>query len=194
MKKSLFLCIGLCLFLTSCASRVRDTLGYAPVIERQEKKHIVLSVNTFEDVRPDRPYIGDQKSILGIPIVEIVTEDDVPSWIRNALKMELKNAGYTILDKHAADGYRVEGKIMKAFTSVYFNHCGYMTIEIALKKGSEIIFQKTYEINKNDGFGLFEFASCTELLKCNLQEVCKSFIADANDYLLKPTPHESAVQ
>jgi len=187
---------GICISLVSCTTRVKDTLGYAPVIEQQGKNRIGLFVNTFNDVRTDKEYIGEGKNLFGIPIIEITTEDNVPNWVCNALKTELTHAGYSILDDMPAeDTYLIEGKIIQAFTSAYFGQSAYMTIEIFLKKGNETIFQKTYETHKNgDHLDLFEYATCTELLKYNLQEVCRNFIADTNEHLLKLSSQASAVQ
>lgn len=192
MKKSLFVCSVFCLCLTGCAT-VKDTLGYAPVIEQQKKNDIALCVNTFEDVRSDKKYIGEIRDLFGIPVGEITTEDNVPNWIRNALKLELTNAGYSILDASTTDNYLIEGKIIKVFTKGRFGHRGYMTVEISLKKGDEVLFQKTYDTAKKDGLGAYEYASCTEVLKYNLQEVCRNFISDANQHLLKLAP-KSAIE
>jgi len=193
MRKSLVLCCLFCLCFTGCAT-VKDTLGYVPVIEQQKKNDIALCVSTFEDARADKKYIGEVRDLFGIPVGEITTEDNVPNWIRNALKMELTNAGYSILDASSADNYLIEGKIIKAFTKVRFEHRGYMTLEISLKKGDELLFQKTYDTARNDGLGAYEYASCTEVLKYNLQEVCRNFIKDANQHLLNLAPHKPIVE
>jgi hypothetical protein len=185
MKNILLLIISIFCF-TACTTKA--PLGYTPVIEKQEENHISLKIEEFDDLRAEGQKIGALRNGFGMPIVKIITDESVPNWVTNAFKMELTNAGYSIVDTHSADSYLIEGKIIKAFASSYVLYHGSMVVEIFLKKNDQVIFQKIYKTHENGGANWIGQASmCAETLKYNLQEICKRFITDLNLHLKTPT-------
>lgn len=195
MKRSAILSAGLILCLTGCTT-VRDTLGYAPVIEQQENKHITLKIKEFKDLRTEGEQIAKIRNLYGMPIVKVTTKESIPNWVENALKMELSNAGYTIANSYGSEDYRIEGQVIKMFADGYFSYDACLVLNIALKKEDQVIFQKTYEATHDgqveDSEGKkqsFEYATFTERFKYDLQDICKHFIADINQHLLKSSNH-----
>lgn len=192
VTKSFFLLSGCAFFLASCSTTtVRDTLGYTPIIEQQGKNHISLQIEEFEDGRSEGQEIGKLKNLYGITVIKVTTGEDIPSWIREALRIELANAGYSTIEFGHSDGYRIEGKVNKVFADAYFNINGCVSVEISLKKGEEILFHKDYEFRNDQSVKFLdeksskvEYATVTETLKYDLQKVCKSLVADVDQYLL----------
>jgi hypothetical protein len=181
MKYLFFLFISSILCFTGCSTKT--SLGYSPVIQQQEKNHIDLTIGEFEDKREEGQQIGALRNIFGMPIIKIITDDNVPHWVMNAFKMELTNAGYSIVSSYPVS-YVIEGKIIKAYASTYFLYHGSMIVELSLKKNDQVIFQKIYETKENAGANWIAQASmCAEALKYNLQSICKSFIKDINQHL-----------
>ena len=61
-----------------------------------------------------------------------------------------------------------------------------MVEDLSLAKEGDILFQKTYKTNVNGGTNWIAQASmCAETLKYNLQEVCRQFVIDINEYFLE---------
>lgn len=182
------------LCLASCSpARVRDHLSYVPIVEPQDKKHISLAVEEFEDKRSNSKTIGDLKDVLGITLAEVTTTQSVPLWMMNAFKTELSNAGYLVVEPSSTESYSVKGKILKVFNRTRFKRDSCIVIDLALKRDQEIVFQKTYETHSNGQIECSEgdkkwteYATPGEGFKYNLQEICKEFTADVNKHLLAP--------
>lgn len=169
------------LTLTGCTTKAH--LGYHPVIPKKAANHITVDVATFDDARKQGQYVGALRNLYGMPIVKIHTDDSVPNWIADAFKVELGNAGYTILTNEDEADYTLEGKILHAFAHTYFIYHGKMHVQIALKDKDRIVFQKEYETNKSAGFNwVNSSAQCMNALEFNLQEVCTQFIEDFEQF------------
>ena len=184
MKIKYLLLLSMLFGLTGCSTKT--SLGYTPVIEAQAKNQICVTLEKFDDVRPKSQQIGALRNGLGMPIIRIVTEDNIPKWVENALEVELTNAGYSMVQGRGS--YIIEGKIIKVFASSYFIYHGCLIAEITLKKGDEVLFKKTYKNNEHAGINwIAQASSCAEALKLNLQKMCTQFIADINTELLEST-------
>jgi len=151
------------------------------VIPVQESKNIALQLKSFDDERKDKESVGSIRNLYGMPIITIKTDSDVPQWMSSALKAELTNAGYDVLDSAR---YVIEGKIKKVFSSTYFMYHGELLVDIALKSDGTVIFQKSYNTNKGGGINWIASPSqCMNTLERNLQTVCKQFINDLGEHL-----------
>jgi hypothetical protein len=200
MKNALFLFIGSMVCLTSCTGTVRESLAYHPVITQQKKNNISLKVEDFEDTRTQGQHIGTIKNLYGVPLYRITTEHNISNWVTDAIRLELANAGYSIVD--STDGYQVEGEINKVYTKGRFGINSYMVLSISLNKNGTTIFQKVYETKRDSSIecsdgnrNWVEYATHSEILKKNLQDVCTRFIADVNEHLLhssKRAPENTA--
>ncbi|NGX41224.1 MAG: hypothetical protein KR126chlam4_01063 [Candidatus Anoxychlamydiales bacterium] len=172
------------IFLSGCTSMIH--LGYTPAINKCETNNIALQVTTIDDQRTNKKTIGALRNLYGMPIVKIATNDNVPDWVTNALKLELSNAGYIIDEKGSDANYLIEGKLLHAFASTYFIYHGRMKIDISLKRDDNVIFHKVYATKKSHGVNwIVQTSICAKTLELNLQEVCKRFITDLNHKLLE---------
>jgi hypothetical protein len=143
-------------------------------------------VDEFEDIRSEGQQIGANRNLYWMPLIKILTDDNIPDWVNNAFKTELANAGYSIVDAHGDNNYLLEGKIMQLFADTHLLYHARMGVQISLKKGNEILFNKIYRTNKGGGINWFaRNATVSKTLEYNLQEICKRSIADINQHLLE---------
>ena len=185
MKNVIFLLAGTMFCLMGCTSKTA-LATYTPVIEEQEKNNISLKIKEFVDLRPEGQQIGANRNLYWMPLIKIVTDDSIPDWVTNAFKMELTNAGYSIVDSDFENNYLLEGKIIKLFANTHFLYHGRMAVEISLKKGDAILFQKLYKTKEDGGINwMTRDSMCAKTLKYNLQEVCRRAIADVNQHLIE---------
>ena len=175
-NKIILALIGLC--FTSCTMRT-SSLPYSPVIAFQKKNYIPLHLEVFEDYRKDCQKIGVMRNLFGMPIVRVYTQDSISYWVKNALTIELKNSGYSIIDNNLEDIYVIDGIIKDLYFNTYACCFGRITIEMIVKKNENIIFQKLYKTAEWTGF-----FSGEETLMFNLQKMCNQFISDLNGILL----------
>lgn len=187
MNQRKFKCIGLLFFivsaiiLTGCSTKTH-LVEYTPTIKQQESNNIGLTINQIDDMRVKKKKVGALKNLYGMPIVKIITEDDLSIWVTNALKTELSNAGYSIGEEK---DYSIEGKVFQAYATSYFIYQGKMEVEFTLKQNDKIILRKNYKTNVDNGINWFSLPkSCMKTLSFNLQEICKQFINDINIQLL----------
>jgi len=181
--KNLFLLFTILAALTGCTTKL--SLAYEPILEKSETNNTQVSVNAFEDVRENVHFVGVNRNVYYMPIVKIITEDNVSEWVTNALKLEMSNAGYSIVNDPFIPAYEVKGVLLEAFTSTYFIYHGKMQITISVQKDSKEVFAKTYLTKESGGINWFaRNKSCAKTLELNLQEICKQFINDFNATVL----------
>lgn len=185
MKNIIFLLGSTIFCLMGCTSKT-ELAAYTPVIKEQAKNNISLKIERFEDVRPEGQQIGAHRNLYWMPVIEIVTDDSIPDWVMNAFKMELTNAGYSIVDSDFENNYLLEGKIIKLFANTHLLYHGRMAVEISLKKGDKTFFQKLYKTKEDGGINwIARDSKCAKTLKYNLQEICRRSIADINQHLIE---------
>lgn len=171
------LCLSAFLFI-GCTTRAQ--LSYKPVVPVQESKNIALKLENFSDERREKETVGAIRNLYGMPIVTIKTDSDVPQWMSYALKSELTNAGYDILDNSQ---YVIEGRIKRVSSSAHFLYHGSIRVEIALRKDGKVVFSKFYKTDKGGGINwIASPAQCMNTLERNLQTVCKQFINDLSEH------------
>ncbi|MBS0627179.1 MAG: hypothetical protein JSS09_03090 [Verrucomicrobia bacterium] len=163
--------------LSSCTTKL--ALSYDPVIEQKVPNHIEVAVEPFEDARKDIHLVGVKRNGYGMPIIKILTDDNVVSWMTGALKEELSNAGFSTVNKRNPSAYEVKGTILQVWTSTYFIYHGKMQVRISVCKNNLNVFDKVYLFKKSGGFNWAATnKSCSKTLEINLQELCKQFIKD----------------
>jgi hypothetical protein len=179
--KALIALVGIAFCLTGCSAKT--SLGYTSVIEQQEKNGVEVKVGEFGDGRAEPQKIGAMKNMFGMTIVSVMTDDSVPEWVTKALAMELNQAGYSVVDHE--DGYKIEGKVIEAFTNTAFVYEGSLSVDLSFKKGGEVVFRKIYSTDEDGGLNWMDRTVMTaKTLEINLQEICRQFIADINSKLV----------
>lgn len=177
--KPLLLTIITFLCLTGCKTQV--PLNYEPIHQKCAPNNISVTIPSFKDSRKNPKVVGSKRNAYGMPIIKIITEDNVSDWVTNALKTEMSNAGYMMTDTYLNSIYEVTGTILKVYATTYFIYHGRMSILVTIQKEGKQVFEKLYNTKISGGINWFATnKSCANTLKINLQEVCTQFIKDFN--------------
>lgn len=114
---------------------------------------ITIAVLPFVDRRSDTTKVGDVRNTFGMKLAPIRTVNSVPVWVRDALALELKNAGYnaatstTVPDSSLA----IDGEILKAHADAYLTYGGEVELLIRLTKGGRELIRHSYAGNGSAG-------------------------------------------
>lgn len=188
MKKILLLMVPV-LLLSGCALGTRrPMLNYSIIFPSAAKNNIVVKVSDFNDERTwSKAKIGDVKGGFGNRCGEIIPQNSVTVWIKEALKKELNNAGYTISDDASVNNI-IGGDVLEVYTDAYWNYGGRVRLKIVLKKDGEEVLAKEYSAEKNCGMQwAATAASFGKTMELTLQDVMKQVLPDINKALLKNT-------
>lgn len=140
---SKFLIVPLLICLSSCAFGTRrPILSYTAVTPVRSPNNIVIKVVAFEDSRVNKKTIGEVRNAYGMKTADVITETNIVAWITNALKSELRNAGYTV--KETTGENEIQGEILKVYCAALLNYKGEVMMKVSLKKGDEVLLDKMY--------------------------------------------------
>ena len=156
----------------------RPTLGYTAIIPVRSPNNISIKVVQFEDVRPDKNIIGNVRNAWGIKTADVVTDTNISAWITDALKGELKNAGYTVVESVTEN--QVQGEVMKVYCDAFLNYEGEVMIKVVLKKGNNTLLGKVYSGKSTDLNWACTAKSYGVILERCLQQAMNQVISDVD--------------
>lgn len=176
--------ILLIIFLSGCAFNTRRTfLEYTAITPARNANNIMVEVAPFEDDRPDKDIIGNVRNIFGEKAAGIISETSASEWITGALKSELKNAGYTIVEKDAKN--KIQGVVMKAYCDTLVNYQGEVMIKVLLKSNNNVLLDKVYSGKSSDLSGVVvqTLKSYRNILQKSLQQTMIQVVGDIDEAL-----------
>ena len=144
--------LGGCAFSTRNATLIyppassQGVVAVAQAAPPPAPSDITIAVLPFVDRRSDTTKVGDVRNGFGMKLAPIRTVNSVPVWVRDALALELKNAGYnaatstTVPDSSLA----IEGEILKARADAYVTYGGEVELLIRLTKGGRDLMSHSY--------------------------------------------------
>lgn len=139
---SKFLIVSLMISLSGCAFGTRrPILSYTAVTPIRTPNNIAIKVVVFEDSRVNKKTIGEVKNAYGMKTADVITDTNIAEWITNALKSELRNAGYTVIE--AAEN-KIQGEILKVYCKALLSYEGEVMIKVSLRKGNKKLLDKMY--------------------------------------------------
>ena len=187
MKKGILIVgIGL-LLLSGCAFGTRrPLLTYTTALPPAPKNNITVTVAPFKDQRVwSKEKLGDVRNGYGMRCADIIPQNSVTDWLRDAFRKELVNAGYTIYEDAKADT-DLEGTALEVYVNAYMSYGGKIKLNITLKKDDKAILSKEYYTEKNCGLAWASTEeSFAKTIEMTLQEIMKKIIPDINGVLLK---------
>jgi len=178
--------ILLMIFLSGCAFASRKTfLQYTTVTPVKSANNITIEVPVFEDDRPNKDVIGNRKNVFGAETANIFSEVNVSEWITNALKSELENAGYKVVEIKAKN--KIHGIVMNVYCNTIVNYNGEVSIKVSLKAKSDILFDKVYSGKSSDLSGVVvqSLKSYRNVLEKSLQDAMVQVVEDVDKALKK---------
>lgn len=104
--------------VSGCAfSNVSVTLPTQPTAGYSGGANRVLSVPKFIDQRQMKNRIGMQKNGYGMDTANVVSDQNVDTWLAARLAAELKSAGFQVVGEEAnTKAIRIQGYVLKMFT------------------------------------------------------------------------------
>jgi hypothetical protein len=149
------LMLVLALALGGCAFGARNaTLRYPPAAEPASgtaraataatptggKAEIALT--PFADERRDvsnKTQVGSVRNGFSMPTAQVVTKDDIRTWVTGAVRTELVNAGYRVVDSASgtAQGLALAGDLSHLWCDAYFTYTGEVTLAVRLRRGGQ---------------------------------------------------------
>ncbi len=146
---------GLVPFINGCAFGTRHaTLVYPPaagmvVVSNTPPRTPLgqVSVGTFSDERPDKVLIGYVRNGYGIQTAEIQLGSGVEPVITDAVRYELKQAGWQVVDPPTGTNSSipvVSGEILVLHCDAYLSYEGEATLMVHATRSGHEVFKKVY--------------------------------------------------
>jgi len=187
MRKNKIFCLLIIIgFISGCAwGDRRVILTYAPITTPQPKKNITLKVAEFDDKRTIKDTVGYSRNAYGMRCAKVIPENSVTTWVTNALKAELINAGYTVSNE-GSEPNLIKGVVFDVFCDTYFTYDGRIGIAVTLLQEGKVVFDKTYSASKSGGVNWAATSkSYAKTLELTLQDALRQVIYDINKELVK---------
>jgi len=150
---------------------------------------ITIAVLPFVDRRSDTTKVGQVRNTFGMKLAPIRTVNSVSVWVRDALALELRNAGYnaatstTVPDSSLA----IEGEILKAQADAYFTYGGEVELLVRLTKGGRELNRHSYAGNGSAGTSWSGTAkSYAQSLALALADALRQIVADVGRATTSP--------
>ncbi len=181
-----FIIILLVIFLSGCAFATRKTfLEYKAITPIRNPNNVTIEVTPFEDDRPNRDTIGNVKNIFGVKTANILSEINISQWITDALKSELENAGYKIVEKGTRN--KIQGIVMKVYCNTLVDYQGEVIIKVLLKRQNNILLNKVYygQSSSLSGVVVLTLKSYRNILEKSLQQAMIQVVSDVDEILRK---------
>jgi hypothetical protein len=143
------------------------------------KRVIVLA--KFEDDRDDKKVVGHVKNMYGMKTAEVVSPNDIPTWVAGALKWELEHRGHQVLQEEVAlaSSEILSGRVTRVYCSAYFNYNGVVTLHAQLVKGGEKLIDRTYTGKASGGINMAATGSAyARTLSLALQDGLRQLLQD----------------
>jgi hypothetical protein len=137
----------------------------------------------FEDGRARTDIIGDVRNAYGMHTADVVAQNDVAEWVTGAIRTELKEAGFGVVDASslAASGSAavVSGEVVNVYSTAYWTYEADVSFYGRVQKGQEILLDKLYSGKESAGTNWAATAeSYGQSLGLSLQQAAHRFIAD----------------
>lgn len=193
------LMIALVPLMTSCAFGARQvTLTYPPapppdlgpsaaagsIASRKARQPIALV--PFADRRSDKRVIGEVRGTAwGVRTADVVADNDVATWVSQALRLELERAGYlvTVVDRDTPTGETpvLSGEIRSVYCTALLSYEAKVSFSASVTTDGKEIFRKRY---RGEGSAGSNFAaagsSYGHSLSLALAEAAGRLVSDLN--------------
>jgi hypothetical protein len=171
------------LLTAACAFGDRHVnLAYKPMpAPAGSAQHGVIIVDPFTDKRADKTAVGTVRNTYYMHTADAVTSNDVGQWATEAVRIELKNSGYQVVEPTdaAADVPHISGDVTAVNCNAYLNYTGEITIVGLIKQGGKELLNGIY--SGKGGAGLNVAATSDGYAEClndTLGKTLKLLLAD----------------
>lgn len=139
------LALFLAITLSGCAFGTRHVLlTYQPLRPPGSPKGVTIFIAPFEDRRQTPQLVGHVLNGYGWKTAKIKTRNEVSQWVHDALAAELRNTGYDVAVNGTPEAAMVSGKVLHVDCTSYWTYEGTVNLEIEVRRGHNVLLQKTY--------------------------------------------------
>lgn len=195
------LAIGLAalgLTLSGCAFGTREALlQYPPegeisaVPEAQAApdiipKKIEILLVAFNDERDNKRLVGTVRNGFGMRTADVIAKNNVQTWVFEAAKKELHDAGYVVITKRDASQSQatLSGDITRVFCDAYLTYEGEVSLHVKLMEKGKDILDRTYAGKGSAGINLAMTSNAyAQSLELALSDALKRMVSDMNTSL-----------
>ena len=182
MKKRFFAVVAISIFfVTGCAIfNAKPNLRYSTIIPKSSSIGGSIYVSDFKDSRTDKNkgIIGEIYNGYGIKCGEVEEPSNITTWVTDAFKSELENAGYEISDSNK--NMIIKGEIISLSASEFYSYQATIYIKVSVMKNGTIVLDKTYK-GDSSKLDMLQFSykkGIEEALMTSLQQAIKQVIED----------------
>jgi hypothetical protein len=150
--------LGTAFLVSGCAFHDRHVaLSYPPLSENEGGSQVVegatpavsaptIVLAEFVDSRTDKSRIGEVRNGFGAHTADVVTQDDVAAWVREAVRFELAEAGYHVIDGPAeAGGASLSCQIITVHCDAYMSYDGQVAFSAAVTRDGVELFDHVFQ-------------------------------------------------
>lgn len=188
------LAFGLSLsILSACAFGTRSAeLEYPPRSEESpsasdeskekegesESEQKMIAIALFSDERDDKRAVGHIRNTFGIKTARVESPTDLPEWVKRALHIELKNAGFTVIKDNSPKHLRVTGSILEVYDDAYLRHDAKVALMVQVRDNKDDLFTRKYVGEGSSGWSDGAGGGYAESLALALADAVRKFTAD----------------
>lgn len=171
-----FVCIVTVVFLAGCAFGTREaTLNYPPAsdddakvalakVVKPEPREPKIQLLQFRDERTEKGLVGTVRNGYGMRTADVIAKNSVTEWVTQALKLELQNRGFTVLNGEAREivepgSVVISGEILNVFCDMYFSYTGQVSLVVKVSNSAGEMYSRHYA---GEGSAGLAFAATSE--------------------------------
>ena len=99
-----------------------------------------IHLGVFTDQRAERGRIGEVRNGWGMHTADVVAENDVCAWVREAVRTELERAGFHVaLDCPAPGGLELRGEVLRVHCGAYMSYEGEVQLSGELRRDGAVL-------------------------------------------------------
>jgi hypothetical protein len=105
-----------------------------------------LVISLFEDQREDKVAIGEVRNGLGMKTASVITQSNVPAWIREATRHEFQTAGFDVFfgENSEVNAPVLDGQIITVYCGAFFTYEGEVSLGATLKHDGINLLENRY--------------------------------------------------
>jgi len=174
-----FLIFAGCLSFIGCASTA--SLQFKTTLAPAAAKNVSVKIDSFVDERsePERGVIGGVYNGYNMRMGDVKEPVDLVATMMEAVRSEVKNAGYRISDN--AQDLVVRGFVKLVACDSGNGKTSQLTLRLVVEDKGQEILNKIYHEQSSNRFTLT--LNCGPVLTESLQKIASQFVQDLNEYI-----------
>lgn len=170
---------------SGCAFGTRKLdLQYEVTTQPGTPKNIDIHVSDFKDERTEKDVVGHVRNGYGMKTAKIIAQKEVTGWIKEALKLELKNIGYNVVEAETAP-INVRGEVITVYVTSMMMYEGKVVLEVNVDVSGQEIYTQKYEGTDESVSFAMTAKGYANTLKKALQKALKEVVHDIDRTITK---------